>query len=1114
MGNARRTVIITLALVLAASLPRNAAGESFVNFESGHVRPLALAPGNDLLFAVDTPDNRLAIYRVTAAGLTLAAEVSVGLEPVAVAVRAKAGGLVEAWVVNHLSDSVSVVEVDPTTLEQAHVIRTLLVGDEPRDVVFAGSGGSRAFVTTARRGQNLPPSVPASLTTAGVPRALVWAFDANDLGSSLEGTPLGIIELFGDSPRALAVSPDGATVYAAVFLSGNRTTTVSGARVADAGSTPNGLPPMPADATPDWPTTGLIVRYDGGRWVDELDRDWANAVPFSLPDKDVFVIDANATPPRLATGTNSVGGVGTVLFNMAVRPGAGTVYVSNTEARNQVRFETALVGHNAESRITVIDGGTPSAHHLNPHIDYSVPTGPASEIEQSLAQPTDLAFSADGSMLYVAGFGSGKVGVFDAAALESGSIVKQLIPVGDGPSGLAVDETRDRLYVMNRLDHSLSIVDLNLAVEIARIALRYDPLSPALKAGRRFLYDARTTSGHGDNSCATCHVFGDLDGIAWDLGNPFGEVIPNLIGRTPNNASGVTTIDFHPLKGPMTTQSLRGMLGAGAMHWRGDRNGAANPDGSVVPGGDPFDEVAAFEQFNSAFVGLQGRATQLSDADMRSFADFILTVAYPPNPNRGLTDADSSAEAAGRSLFLDATVFGSIRANDNLGLACDECHTLPITTNGLTGLAGLTPAEQELKNPHFRNLYQKVGMFGVAAQSIPDSFLNPNSYMPAEIVGDQIRGFGFAHDGAASTIFNFLHNSTFVFPKGSTGDTQRRDLEAFLMSTDTGLKPIVGQQTTLRESNGSTVGTRIDLLITRATAGDCDLVVKGNGAGQPRGWVRQSSGTFRSDRASEAALSDASLRALAAVPGQSLTYTAVPPGSGQRIGIDRDEDGYFDRDEIDAGSDPADALSVPGPPTPTPTVAPTATPRPTPTPTPAPTVTPAATPTATAVGCVAGNTGWRSPTAQSADTGGDGDGFESNPGAAFADAGGAAANANGAGDRHRYFAFGVAIPPGCAVKGIEVRLDWWVDRAMGTNSLDVELSWNGGASWTPSKSDGSATASEHTGVLGSASDGWGRAWTAAEASDASFRVRLTASSTVARRDFFLDWAAVRVTYGP
>src|SRR2546422_7940363 len=85
-----------------------AAQSSCVNFESGHVRPLALSPAGDLLFAVNTPDNRLTIYAVTAtgSGLSLAAEVPVGLEPVAVATRTHLSGHAEAWVVNHLSDSV------------------------------------------------------------------------------------------------------------------------------------------------------------------------------------------------------------------------------------------------------------------------------------------------------------------------------------------------------------------------------------------------------------------------------------------------------------------------------------------------------------------------------------------------------------------------------------------------------------------------------------------------------------------------------------------------------------------------------------------------------------------------------------------------------------------------------------------------------------------------------------------------------------------------------------------------------------------------------------------------------------------------------------------------
>ena len=42
---------------------------------------------------------------------------------------------------------------------------------------------------------------------------------------------------------------------------------------------------------------------------------------------------------------------------------------------------------------------------------------------------------------------------------------------------------------------------------------------------------------------------------------------------------------------------------------------------------------------------------------------------------------------------------------------------------------------------------------------------------------------------------------------------------------------------------------------------------------------------------------DAQLRLLAAIPRQELTFTCVPPGSGQRLGLDRDADGVLDADE-------------------------------------------------------------------------------------------------------------------------------------------------------------------------------------------------------------------------
>jgi hypothetical protein len=91
------------------------------------------------------------------------------------------------------------------------------------------------------------------------------------------------------------------------------------------------------------------------------------------------------------------------------------------------------------------------------------------------------------------------------------------------------------------------------------------------------------------------------------------------------------------------------------------------------------------------------------------------------------------------------------------------------------------------------------------------------------------------------------------------------------------------------------------------------VVVKGTLAGEQRGWYRLLAGTFQSDRVAEAPIADATLRAVANTPGQDLTYTCVPPGSGERIGVDRDDDGIYDGDEADAGTDSANPFSFPGP---------------------------------------------------------------------------------------------------------------------------------------------------------------------------------------------------------
>ncbi|RLC78029.1 MAG: hypothetical protein DRJ03_15975, partial [Chloroflexi bacterium] len=182
-------------------------------------------------------------------------------------------------------------------------------------------------------------------------------------------------------------------------------------------------------------------------------------------------------------------------------------------------------------------------------------------------------------------------------------------------------------------------------------------------------------------------------------------------------------------------------------------------------------------------------------------------------------------------------------------------------------------------------------------------------------------------------------------------------------------------------------------------------------------------------------------------------------------------------------------------------------------------------------------TGWYSPSARSHDTGGDDNGFESNPTGAYAN-GGSCSGSNFSGcarsrnngvpgddwagtppdptDRERYYNFNIAsIPAGATVVGIEVRLDWRLDSTDGSNSMSVELSQNGGASYTNAQlTDSQETTSEHTVIFGEGYDEmWGAtSWTSTHLNNANFRVRVSSTSSSADRDFFLDWVAVRVTY--
>ena len=188
----------TLATFLGVALSVESvrAQSNYVNFEGKQTNPIRLSPDGTRLFAVNTPDARLSVFDISHPSHPfLIAEIPVGVEPVSVNPRTAN----EVWVVNEVSDSVSVV-----SLSNRMVVDTLYVKDEPVDVAFAGG---KAFVSCSRNNR-------------------IAVFDATSR------VLLTNIAVFGENPRALAVSPDGTKVYAAFALSGNRTTLVP---VGDAG---------------------------------------------------------------------------------------------------------------------------------------------------------------------------------------------------------------------------------------------------------------------------------------------------------------------------------------------------------------------------------------------------------------------------------------------------------------------------------------------------------------------------------------------------------------------------------------------------------------------------------------------------------------------------------------------------------------------------------------------------------------------------------------------------------------------------------------------------------------------------------------------------------------
>jgi YVTN family beta-propeller protein len=668
-----------LALTLAAApveaaRPRpqhEAAGR--LQFTSPQANPLALQPASgatcngNLLLVANTTSNT--VDAIDTGSNVRIRQITVGMEPVSVSFRPDG---CEAWVANHVSDSVSVIDTHSASQSYLAVVETIqsldangsTLFDEPVGIAFASN--TKAYVALSSRNQ----VAIVSGTTYSV---------------------TGTLAITAQDPRAIAVR--NGRLYVAAFESGNQTElSVCGTESSTnpqctlSGNTLSGNDLLAFATNPNLPNEQKNIVVDP-----------------QVPDRDLFVFDT-ATDALVKTQI----GVGTLLYGVAV-DGADRVYVTQTDARNAVNGITFPSGSrqdpNGDLDVNLADlanrmftnevailncaGGGASCSVVSiVDLDGASPA-PAT----ALATPYGVAVSEDGTT--VVGTAAGTSRLF---TMSSAGTVLARVDVGSIPKGVALRSVAgtgapQTAYVLNSLGNTVSVVDVTAPTApaiTATVGVGNDLTPTAVRLGA-IAFNNAFASHTGTFSCGSCHPDGNTDQLLWRIG---GECF----------LSGCVADEDEP----RTTMPVRGLRDSLPLHWDGTlgdpfggSDGAVGNGGSVPASCTETDPHGCFRDLVDASLrgvmceqvdldndnnvrecedgpaGLPGLLTNQERDDM---ATFLERVSYPPARSRRLDDAVSASARTGfEDFFMDQG--GSLGSQPDTCADSDAgCHELPLGT--------------------------------------------------------------------------------------------------------------------------------------------------------------------------------------------------------------------------------------------------------------------------------------------------------------------------------------------------------------------------------------------------------------------------------------------------
>ena len=288
------------------------------------------------------------------------------------------------------------------------------------------------------------------------------------------------------------------------------------------------------------------------------------------------------------------------------------------------------------------------------HPDAGAPVGEGqSKVTQVVLDDIDyyfstnagVAFSPDGRHAVVTSADADIVSILDTARLarrlrqvpaeeladrldSAATFVIKRLPTGHNPTSVAVSPDSRWAYVANRLDDSLTVVDLG-QVEIASTIDLGGPKEITLMRRGEQMFHAAKYCFQGQFACATCHPNSHLDGLSWNLETP-------QLGRDR-----------------VANRTLRGIRETAPYKWNGK-----NPDLATQCG----PRIAKY------FFRSEGFNTQ----ELGALLTYLNNIPLAPNRHLAPDGQLTEAQERGKTIFYrQNTSDGRVIPIQN---RCDTCH--------------------------------------------------------------------------------------------------------------------------------------------------------------------------------------------------------------------------------------------------------------------------------------------------------------------------------------------------------------------------------------------------------------------------------------------------------